>query len=155
MKRIFLMAFLAAVAACPASGQQAQRKTSQNSSATQREISQLESRRLQAMVQVDAAVLDRILADDLVYTHTTGWVDTKAEFLAHLKSRELEYQSIHLEEAQVRVYGNAAVVTGRATMRVKSKRQELLLPLRFTDVYVIEDGRWRMVTWQSTRITQQ
>jgi hypothetical protein len=31
---------------------------------------------------------------------------------------------------------------------------ERAFPIRFTDVYVEEDSRWRMVAWDSTRLVE-
>ena len=37
--------------------------------------------RFKAMVDADMESLEGFLADDLTYTHTTSWTDTKSEFL--------------------------------------------------------------------------
>lgn len=59
------------------------------------EIDQLERRRFQAMVQVDTAALEEILADDLVYIHgRSGRFVTKAQVIAELESGEQRYWSI-------------------------------------------------------------
>src|SRR5436309_3976659 len=50
------------------------------------EIRQLENRRIQAMLKVDTEELNRILADDLTYTHSSGQVDTKSQLIESLKS---------------------------------------------------------------------
>jgi ketosteroid isomerase-like protein len=122
-------------------------------SETQDEIRQLEGRRLRAMMDADTAALDRILGDDLTYTHSNGAVDTKASFLAAIKSGKLKYESV-TTDGQVRVQGDTAVVTGRGAMRVRAGDRQLDMAVRFTDVYVKRDGRWQMITWQSTRIVE-
>lgn len=118
------------------------------------EIRQWEERRLQAMEKTDAGILNRILADDLVYVHSSGRVQTKAELIGSLVSGELEYVSAQLEEIKVRGYGSTAVATGIAAMQVRSASQEAKLRVRFTDVYVRIEGRWQMVSWQSTRLPE-
>ena len=117
-------------------------------------ISELEGRRLQAMIQADTAALEGILADDLTYTHSSGQTDTKASFLGALKSGTIKYDSILTRDVRVRLYGSAAVVTGSAQVEVEVGQQRLSLAIRFTDVYAKKDGRWQMVAWQSTRIAQ-
>ena len=126
----------------------------QNQSKVQREIIELDGQRMRAMVHVDIAALDRILANDLTYTHSTGRVDTKTTLLASLRSGELKYEMIEPENVEARVYGDAAVVTGRATMAVQSRNQKSSFQIRFTDVYVKRHGRWQMSAWQSTRLPQ-
>ena len=119
------------------------------------EIQQMESRRFQAMVKVDTHELNRILADDLTYTHSNGEVDSKAQLIASLNSGERKYESIQPEDVKVRVYKEAAVITGRASMKTKSKGKDYSFQIRFIDVYVKKGKSWQMVAWQSTRLPEQ
>ncbi len=116
------------------------------------EIRQREARRFEAVVRGDVAALDEILSDDLTYTHATGVHETKAEFIAKLKSGQLKYESLTPEDMLVRVYGTTGVVTGVARVKVQVKGEPLSFQLRFTDVYVKKDNRWQMVAWQATRL---
>jgi ketosteroid isomerase-like protein len=118
----------------------------------EQEIRQREARRFEAIVRGDAAALDDILSDDLSYTHATGVHETKAEFLAKLKAAQLKYESFAPEDVRVRIYGTTGVVTGVARVKVQVKGEPLSFPLRFTDVYVKQGGRWQMVAWQATRL---
>ena len=118
----------------------------------QQEIRQREIRRFEAMVRGDVAALDDILSDDLTYTHATGVFETKAEFIAKLKSGQVKYESFAPEDMLVRVYGATGVVTGIARVKVQVKGEHLSFQLRFTDVYVKKDNRWQMVAWHATRL---
>ncbi|MFI5342390.1 MAG: nuclear transport factor 2 family protein [Candidatus Methylomirabilales bacterium] len=119
---------------------------------TEQEIRQREIRRFEAMVRVDVAALDDILSEDLTYTHATGAFETKAEFIAKLKSGQVKYESLVPEDMRVRVYGTTGVVTGLAQVKVQVKGEHLSFQLRFTDVYVKKGDRWQMVAWQATRL---
>ena len=118
----------------------------------EQEIRELETRRFKAQTDADPAALDRILSGDLTYTHSSGQVDTKARYIAAIRSGELKYLSISTDEVKVRVYGSAAVVTGRAAIKAESRGQVSAMRLRYTDTYVRQGGRWQMVAWESTRI---
>lgn len=118
----------------------------------EQEIRQRETRRFEAIVRGDVAALDDILSDDLTYTHATGVHETKAEFIAKLKSGQLKYESLTPEDLRVRVYGSSGVVTGVARVRVQVKGELLSFQLRFTDVYVKKGDRWQMVAWHATRL---
>jgi ketosteroid isomerase-like protein len=118
----------------------------------EQEIRQRETRRFEAIVRGDVAVLDDILSEDLTYTHATGVFETKAEFIAKLKSGQLRYESFAPEQVVVRVYGTTGVVTGVARVKVQVKGEHLSLQLRFTNVYVKQGDRWQMVAWQATRL---
>jgi ketosteroid isomerase-like protein len=118
----------------------------------EQEIRRRETRRFEAVVRGDFAALDDILSDDLSYTHATGVHETKAEFIAKLKSGQLKYESLTPEDILVRVYGTTGVVTGVARVKVRVKGESLSFQLRFTDVYVKKGDRWQMVAWHATRL---
>jgi ketosteroid isomerase-like protein len=116
------------------------------------EIRELERQRFQAMERVDVATLNRILSDDLVYTHANGLEQTKAELIGVLGSGDYKYESINASDVRVRLYGDTAVVSGRATMKIRRAGEEQTFKLCYLDVYVKQDGRWQMVAWQSSRV---
>ena len=120
----------------------------------EQQILQLEQQRMHAMMDADAETLNRVLADDLTYIHTTAALDSKESFIGALSSGALNYESIASTEAQVRVYGDTAVVTGNGDVRVTSNGRQNRFSIRYTDVYAQRDGRWQMVAWQATRMPQ-
>ena len=93
-----------------------------------------ESQRLRALVTGDYMTLDRLLGDDLTYTHSTAKLDTKATYLEPLLSGRTRYQSLEPSEVQVRVYGTTGVLTGilRSVALVAGK--ESRTDMRFTNV---------------------
>lgn len=116
-------------------------------------VLEAEGARFLAMTNVDFAALDTLLADDLLYTHTSGLSETKSAFLESLRSGRLRYVSIKPTELQVTPLGpDAAVVTGRSRMRLSSGTEVRDFDIRFTDVLVRHGRRWRTVVWQSTRV---
>lgn len=117
----------------------------------ERDVLEQERRRFQAMVQGDVAALEARLADDLVYTHASGVRETKAQFLAAVRSGDLVYEAFTPEDLRARVFGPAAVVTGAASVKVRARGQDLAFRILFTDVYIRGDRGWQMVAWQATR----
>lgn len=128
----------------------AQKTTKEDPPAQQ--IRLLEYVRIQAMLKNDFAVLESILAEDLIYTHSSGRVETKEEFINALRSGQTKYEAFDREGVTVRAYGDSAVVTGAAKMTVRRPNQVNNFQIRFIDVYVRRGGRWQMVAWQSTRL---
>lgn len=111
-----------------------------------------ELRRFEVMTGKDYAALASILADDLVYTHSSAAVDSKASYLESLTSGRVTYKVIKPSNLQVRVFVDMAVIHGEAAMEVDANGQQIVNTLRFTDVWARRDGRWQMVAWQSTRM---
>jgi len=120
---------------------------------SERDIRELETQRFRAMERVDVATLNRILSDDLIYTHANGLQQTKAELIGVLGSGDMKYESITLgDDIRVRIYNQTAVVTGRASIKIKARGEEQTFKLCYLDVYVKQDSRWQMVAWQSSRV---
>ena len=113
-----------------------------------------EEARLQAMVKADLAALEDILADDLSYVHSSGSVDSKREFVDAIRTGRLKYKSYDRKEAAVAVYGDTALVTGKAFVVVVREGADVPIRLQFTNVWVKRAGKWRMVAWHSTRLPE-
>jgi len=116
-----------------------------------RQVRELDARRFRAMTAADLTTLDGLLSADLVYTHASGWRQTKAEFLASLRSGELIYRSFASENINAKAHGNTIVATGRASGKVRNKGAELNVDLLYLEVYVKQDGQWQLAAWESTR----
>jgi predicted ester cyclase len=121
----------------------------------EREVLLVQADRFRAMTENDISALESIFSDDLVYTHTTGRVETKAEFLSALHTRAVAYHSIEPMDVKVRIYDNTAVVTGASAMKVSAGAKDLAFSLQFIEVYENSKGRWRLLAWQSTRLPDQ
>jgi uncharacterized protein (TIGR02246 family) len=109
-------------------------------------------KRIAATVAGDLAGLGAMMTDDLTYTHSSGVVESKAEFLDGLKSGRYVYREITPRPRRVRVHGDAAVVSGPCHIVIEPGGKRSELDLYFTELYVKEAGAWRMALWQSTRL---
>ena len=108
-------------------------------------IRKLDNERIQAQIHADAAALERIYADDFIGVGPSGTVRTKPQVISDFTSGDLKFQSITTDEVLVRVYGNAAVETGRSTMDGQDKGKAVPRDTRFTRVWVKQQGHWRLV----------
>jgi CubicO group peptidase (beta-lactamase class C family) len=113
-----------------------------------------QSARFEAMIDVDMEKLEEFLADDLTYTHTTGWVETKAEFLSTVESGKINYMEVTPREVSVRIYGDIAVMTGLSKMRGAVGDNEVSFTIRFVDVSRRAGDSWQLVAWQSVRLPE-
>jgi uncharacterized protein (TIGR02246 family) len=154
MKRTLVMAVLVIAASSLALGQTSGKKAGQSGN-TEQAIRQLISQLSNALMKSDTAALDRLWADDYTFTNPSGVVQTKAQRLAELKSGDLKFESFSTDDVQVRVYGDTAVVTSRATLKGQRQGQDISGQTRGTSVYVKGQGRWQLVAGQATSLAQQ
>ena len=118
------------------------------------EVTTLENQRIEAVTSCDIPTLEKILSDDLTYTHSTGALESKSDFLDSLSSRRTQYKSISRSDVKVRHYDSSAIITGQASLHIIANAQDIRFQVRFTNVYVKRDNMWRMVAWQSTRVPE-
>ena len=115
-------------------------------------IIELDKKRMTATAQKDTAALKTMLCKGLVYTHSSGRQDTKQSLIDAMESGATVYTSMAPSEVKAQDLGNAVVLTGIAAISVNSNGKPNSFRVRFTDVYENQNGAWRMVTWQSTKI---
>ena len=116
------------------------------------ELIKLENEWADALVKHDWAFLDQIFADDYIWTDPDGNVWTKAQLLASLKSGEDVLTAAEAEKIRVRVYGDAALVTGRTTVKEQYKGKDISGQYQWTDMWVKDyAGRWQCVASHSSR----
>jgi ketosteroid isomerase-like protein len=116
---------------------------------TQQEILALEDQRFAAMVG-DLAALEALLHDDLLYTHSSGLTDTKASWLASMRSGKTKYKSGTWTDRKVRFAGDTALVTGRAQLEAEVNGQPRTLRLVFLNAWTKTPKGWKFIAWQST-----
>jgi len=115
-------------------------------------LASLEEQRCAAMVAADCPVLSELFADDLVWTHSSAQVDTKANFLKALAAGSTRYLEIKRSDEKFRVHGDFAVITGLAEMHAVVNGSEKHLHNRYTCIWCRRNGAWKMIMWQSTAV---
>ena len=131
------------LAVCPAIAQTA---------GAEQEIRAMEKLWNESRVRADVAALDRLLADGWTVTHGDGTINTKAEYLADLKSGDRKFfGDVKQDDFTVRVNGDTAVAAGVSDARLEYKGKPSDAALRFTRVYQKRDGRWQMIVSHATR----
>jgi len=115
------------------------------------EVIALDRKRMDASCSLDYDALDKLIADDLIYTHSNARQDTKASLIGNMKEGKTVYQKIETSDVVAQDLGDAVVLTGVAQITVLSGGKPNSFGVRFLDVYAKRNGNWQMVTWQSTR----
>jgi ketosteroid isomerase-like protein len=154
MKRLFLVAALTALAAASATAQVKRTKTAQPGGAEQ-VLMRIERELARASVKLDPAPYDRYWADDFSGIDAAGGFYTKAEHRAALTGGKLKFDSLDVDEMRVRVFGQAAVLTSRRTVRGRYGEQDISADNRVTSVFIRRAGRWQKIAEHTSRITQR
>lgn len=123
--------------------------------AAQEEIKKIEQERNQALLKHDTTALDRMTSDDYTFINQRGELRTKGEILAGFKSGGFNYDAHEISDVKVRVYGDTAVVTGRAKQKGVENSKDYSGENRFTRVHVKQDGRWVSVALQVTLVAKE
>jgi ketosteroid isomerase-like protein len=108
-----------------------------------------------AFYRKDVALIEKLLADEFIATYDDGSQGDKAKELALAAQFNQAVESATQDGFIVKVYRDTAVVWFTLRIVGIKQGQKSELNLRYTDVWVIRDGRWQCVSTQSTRIVQR
>lgn len=111
-----------------------------------RELTDIQQQLAAAWVAGDRAAVERIIAPEWSVTGPDGQMSTRADVLRDVfETRVHHITAITVDDVRVRVFGDAAVVTGRTHGRGESERTPYDVVIRFTDTFIRRDGRWQAV----------
>lgn len=113
----------------------------------------LEQRWNEAFYKKDVAFIETILADEFMATYNDGSRGDRRKELALAAEFNQAVESAVPADFTVRVYRDTAVVWFTLNLVGIREGQRAELTLRYTDVWVIRDGRWECVSTQSTRVS--
>jgi len=114
---------------------------------------ELHQKKFRWMIEMKLDSLETILAEDLLYVHSNGWVETKEEVIANIKSEHLAYNKVEIEDQSVRYFDNTGIVSGRAVFHVALDGEPLVIELLYSEVYHLVEGRWQFVHRHACRPT--
>jgi len=121
--------------------------------AAEQEVRQTIEKYRTALLQKDAATLERIWADDYTFTNGAGEIHSKADRLANLKSGATSLDSISEEEdMKVRIHENVAVATSRVTIKGQYSGKQTSGQYRSIHVWVKGATGWQLVANQITPV---
>jgi ketosteroid isomerase-like protein len=98
----------------------------------------------QALIDGDAAQLDRYYADDFSIIDDDAAIHDKKNQIAFM-TKEVDLLNARNDDVRVTLLGpDAALLTGRFSGRYKYRGKESDFTERFTSVWVRENGHWRV-----------
>ena len=103
----------------------------------------------------DVSALDHIIADDWVCIDGAGLVITKRQLLERVESSATFFDPYRFDEINLRVFKDAAIVTGRLSGTKQNDDGTFYLEQRYTRVYVKRNNRWQSVATQVTVVKEE
>lgn len=119
------------------------------------DITALETERFRLMLAKDAAALETLMDNQLVYTHSFGDRDTKASYIQKFREGFFDYHEINHRIDGIVARGDFAIVTGMMSAKATVGGQQRQLENVYSAVWGREPGKnWRLVTFQPTPLPQ-
>lgn len=118
------------------------------------EIRALETKRYAAMLARDIKTLDDMFHEELLYTHSSGVVDTKSTYLAAIASGATRYLSARRRDERIRIVADTAFITGQADLDVEIGGEKKALKIRFLNAWVKTPAGWKFIAWQSCPVSR-
>jgi ketosteroid isomerase-like protein len=104
-----------------------------------------------AMVKADIATLEKLLGDDLAYTHSSAKTESKTDVVQVFKTGSTKYKSVDYDTTKVRQFGNVVVTTHNMTI-VNEAPNAVPSKLYVTLVWSKQGGSWQLVSRQATKL---
>ncbi len=117
------------------------------------QLKKLETDRAAAAVKGDVATLEKQTSDDYTFINLYGQMSDKSQMINNFKTGRTKLTSNEVSDMKVRVYGNTAVVTGKADVAGVMAGKDTKAQIMFTRVYVKQGGQWQSVAFQQTRVS--
>jgi ketosteroid isomerase-like protein len=105
-----------------------------------------------AVQKNDIKTLEKIMAPDMVYTHSTALVENREQYLAKLKSGDQKYASIEHINPRFQAWGTTGVVTTKVRMTGATKGVPFDNQLMMIHVWIRQGNNWLLVAHQTTKV---
>jgi 2',3'-cyclic-nucleotide 2'-phosphodiesterase/3'-nucleotidase len=107
-----------------------------------------------AIVAKDRAGIAANMCEDFRQIGAGGEVEDRASFLRDLLSDELQIDPYAVEDFEIRLYGDTALLSGRTRMTGRHAGAPFTSHYRYIDVYVRSGGQWKVCSVQTTRLAK-
>jgi ketosteroid isomerase-like protein len=107
----------------------------------------------QGTMRKDMALLSKVLHKDVVFTHSSGTVQTKDDNLKAVAAPRIKTSAIEFSNTKVRIFGDTAVVRTHADLTSASDgKQPGTSHLIILHVFVKTPEGWQMIDRQATKM---
>ena len=117
-----------------------------------KQVKRVENLWHKALLASDTAAMNSLLADSYVGIGPDGTITGKVEEVQAFAERQDHIDQFEADDEKIRLYGSTAVVTSKITVRGVFSGQPLLGKYRYTRVWSLQGGQWRIVSFEASRI---
>jgi len=111
----------------------------------------LERQRIAAIAANDVATMRQLFADDLLYVHSNGRIDSCDSYLAALETGGLRYGAVKSTEGRVvRSSGELGVAFSRLKFEANLNGQIIHADVHVVATWIRQGDRWRVAVLQSS-----
>jgi ketosteroid isomerase-like protein len=103
------------------------------------------------VVKKDIDSLEKLYADDFVFTHGTGLVDSKSSWLKNIQNPDVLFKSRVQDSTKAEMHGDVAIVIGRLDIVREQKQQTFQYGIWYVRVFVRKDNRWQCISHRTTK----
>ncbi len=144
-----VVAFLATILAL---GGPAQNASAESDAATIAALTRQADAWDKAIVRKDRAAIEANMSEDFRQIDGDADIVTRAAFVDELVSSQLVINPYTVEDFEVRLYGDTALLSGRTRMTGMSEGKPFSSSYRYIDIYICKNGQWKIVSVQITRL---
>jgi ketosteroid isomerase-like protein len=106
----------------------------------------------QAIIRKDEAAIAGNMAEDFRQIDGYGNLETKRSFVAGILDAKLTIDPYTVEDFEIRLYGDTALLSGRTHMTGRFDGKAFESNYRYIDIYVRRGGQWKIVSVQITKL---
>jgi Domain of unknown function (DUF4440) len=114
------------------------------------QVRALDKTQREAALRGETRFEEQYTAAECVSINPAGAVSSREETIARMKSGDVKLDAIDIDQEQVHVYGETAVITGREHVRGSYKAHAFDSWARYSRVWIKQDGTWKVVLFQET-----
>jgi hypothetical protein len=148
------VAFLIAIAASSAAAQQGATPPTNPPTKAEQEILDLSREKWRWMAEKKADTLAALFHDKAVFVHMGGsW--GKSQEVEIIRSGGIHYKHAEIFESSARIIDSTAIVLSRIRLDAVVGGNEVTNPFMVTEVYVRQNGAWKLGSLSFTRLLSQ
>jgi len=154
MKRIIVtLVTLSLAYAVPTAAQGNASSPGAGRSKAEQELLDLSKAKWRWMAERKLDTLTALFHDDAVFVHMSRTL-SKSQELEVIRSGDIEYKRAEIQDASVKVIGPTAILLNRIQLDAVVRGSEVTNPFVVTEVYVQQNGAWKLGSLSFTRLLQ-